>query len=625
MKNKLDSLLFHTSICAGASQIDFDGRREIKDFLVTPSHKCSGMGISMNKKSMRGSIERKIMALVLFMAAASIVSIVFLAKQMTSIINISDEIISSFVTEEEKISELSREFTYINGQVLTHVMTTNNVTMQEMQTEIEAEIAKMDTLMQEFGQILKEGDSRQTAFDGAAAEYEKYKKTVTSLLKTSAENKTQAYVSATSNLPMFNEKIEDYMNEMLADTEVQMQNGQQKMNESANQIPIILAAALVGLIAVMCIIFGFLKIWISRPMKRATRQVDELVIGIKENKGDLTKRISISSKDEIGRLSMAINDLVSQMQRIIGVLTKGCDALEEKQQGIIAYVEKVNESAKNNSGNLTQLASDMEQVADAVLGVKEDTLSVESSVEGMLKTAQDGSNYAADIRQKAGQMEENAIGSKKEATRVITEIDSTVKASIKNSEKIHEITDLTEDILGIAGTTNLLALNASIEAARAGEAGKGFAVVAEEIRQLADRSRETANNIQSISMEVVESVEELSQNAMQLLDFVNTKVMADYETLELTGKEYSEASENVDKMMRNFKQAINELMESIRNVNQANTMITETVEASAEEVENVVAGNVIMEGQMQSITEAVTDTKDVVGNLQGNVECFTQI
>ena len=115
-------------------------------------------------------------------------------------------------------------------------------------------------------------------------------------------------------------------------------------------------------------------------------------------------------------------------------------------------------------------------------------------------------------------------------------------------------------------TTNLLALNASIEANRAGEAGKGFAVVADEIRLLADRSRETANNIQAISMEVVESVEELSGNATHLLDFVNTKVMADYDTLELTGKEYSEASENVDEMMRNFKYAIDELMQSVRNV-----------------------------------------------------------
>ena len=581
--------------------------------------------MSKGIKKLKGGIEIKIMALILLMAFAALGCIGLLTSRLTAVIDISDEIVSTQVVEEEKISELSREFTYINSQVLTHVMTTNAVTMQEMQTEIEAEIAKMDAQMEEFQSILKEGDYRQAAFDGAVTEYEKYKKTVASLLTTSAENKTQAYVSATSNLPMFNEKIEGYMDEMLAATVVEMQNGQAQMEESAAQIPMILSMSIIALVGVMCIILLFIKIWISRPIKKATSQVDELVESIKENRGDLTKRITIKSRDEIGRLSMAINDLVSQMQMIIGALVDGCDKLQEKQQGIIANVEKVNESARNNSGSLNQLSCGMEQVSNAVSGVKEDTLAVESSVADMLKTAQDGSDYAADIKNKASQTEEKAASSKREATNVICEIDGAVKASIKNSEKIHQITELTGDILGIASTTNLLALNASIEAARAGEAGKGFAVVADEIRQLADRSRETANNIQEISMEVVESVQELSKNATQLLDFVNTKVMADYETLELTGKEYSEASENVDEMMRNIKRAIDELMESIRNVNQANNMITETVAASNEEVDGVVSNNASMEGEMRSISDAVADTEQVVKCLHENVECFTQI
>lgn len=577
------------------------------------------------KRKVKSGIEVKIMALILLMAVAAIGCIGLLANKLIDVINISDEIVSTQVTEEEKISELSREFTYINSQVLTHVMTTNAVTMQEMQTEIEAEIAKMDAQMEEFQSLLKEGDSRQAAFDGAVTEYEKYKKTVASLLTTSAENKTQAYVSATSNLPMFNEKIEGYMDEMLEATVADMQAGQKRMEDNAAQIPVILAMSIIALIVVMCIILLFIKIWISRPIKKATSQVDELVDSIKENRGDLTKRISVKSKDEIGRLSMAINDLVSQMQMIIGALVEGCDRLQEKQQGIITNVEKVNESAKNNSSSLNQLSCGMEQVSNAVSSVKEDTLAVESSVENMLKTAKDGSAYAADIRTKASTMEEKAVNSKNEATNVITEIDSAVKASIKNSEKIHQITELTGDILGIASTTNLLALNASIEAARAGEAGKGFAVVADEIRLLADRSRETANNIQAISMEVVESVEELSGNATHLLDFVNTKVMADYDTLELTGKEYSEASENVDEMMRNFKYAIDELMQSVRNVNQANNMITETVADSNAEVDGVVSNNISMEGEMQSISEAVADTEQVVKHLHENVECFVQI
>lgn len=567
----------------------------------------------------------KITALTALLALAAAVSIGILVSRMSAVISISNEIVAGQVVQEEKISELSREFTYINNRVLTHVMTTNNVTMEELRDQIEGEIAVMDAQMEEFAAFLTQEDPRQAAYDGALAEYEKYKRTVASLLTTSAENKTQAYVSATSNLPMFHEKIEKYMDEMLEITVADMQSEQQRMEESAAQVPLIIAFSAIILIAVVCVILFFIKIGISHPMKKAIRQVDALVNSIKEDRGDLTQRISVHSKDEIGRLSMAINDLVAQMQVIIGALVEGCDQLQEKQKGITVNVEKVNESAKNNSNSLEQLSSGMLQVSGAVSGVREDTLAVESSVESMLKTVQEGSDYAADIKNKARKMENQAVESKDYATNVIGEIDSAVKESIQNSGRIHQVTELTKDILGIASTTNLLALNASIEAARAGEAGRGFAVVADEIRKLADRSRETANNIQEISIQVVESVEKLSEDATKLLDFVNSKVIADYDILEITGKDYFEAAENVNEMMRNFKQVINELMESIQNVNRANMTITETVEASTREVEGVVLNTGSMAGEMQSISEAVENAENVVQRLQENVDCFVQI
>lgn len=577
------------------------------------------------KKKIKGSIEVKIMELVLLMAATAIVCIFVLINTLTSVISISNEIVSSQVIEEEKISELSREFSYINSQVLTHVMTANSVTMEELQKEIELEMADLDSRLQEFEGFLSEGDARCSAFDSILTEYEKYKKTVESLLKTSTENKTQAYVSATSNLPMFNQKIEGYMTEMLDATVAKMQEGQQKMEENADRIPTIVLVSGITLFAAICIIMIFIKLLISRPVKKATRQVDELVESIKDNKGDLTKRINVKSRDEIGRLSMAINDLVSQMQLIIGALVESCDRLKEKQGDITENVRKANDGTRKNSDSLKQLSQGMEQVSDSVSGVKEDTLAVETAVENMLATALDGSSYAAGIKDKARQMEEKATNSKQEATAVIGNIDNAVKESIENSGQIHKITELTGEILGIAGTTNLLALNASIEAARTGEAGKGFAVVADEIRKLAEHSRESANHIQEISIKVVKSVEELAENATRLLAFINSKVMADYDTLETTGKDYFEAAENVDEMMRNFKQEIGELRESVKNVNQANNIIAATVSESAKEVDGVAFNNYSMEEEMQFISEAVSDMESVVKQLYDNVECFIKI
>ena len=586
-------------------------KREKKEKKIRRTGKKRGIGLEM-----------KIMLLILLFAAAAFGCIFILVNKLQSITNVSNEIVTKQVTEQEQISGLSREFTYINGQVLTHVMTTNNVTMEELKTKILAEMDQMDTQMDAFSKCLSENDQRRNAFQSAYNEYAKYRRTVESLLETSAANKTQAYVSATSNLPMFNESIEACMDEMLEITETQMDIAHAGMEERAESVPGIVAVASLILALTMLLIMTGIKLWVINPVKGATKQVDELVEGIRNNEGDITRRIRVRSRDEIGRLSMAINDLVSQMQEIIEALQNGCRRMQETQTGISACVEKVNESAANTTQNLTRLSGGMEKVSGAVQEVKEDTLLLGQTVEGMKQVAEEGSSYAAGIKGKAGEMKEVALASKKEATSMLAEINTAVNSSIESSQQIHKITKLTGDILGIAGTTNLLALNASIEAARAGEAGKGFAVVAEEIRNLADSSRESANHIKEISDRVVESVQELSENATRLLTFVNTKVLADYDTLENTGKNYHEAADHVDEMMADVREQIGRIQESLQHVNTANDSIEKTVNDSNGMLSVVQENNHGMEEEMQEISSSIEDMSGVVDQLQDSIRCF---
>lgn len=587
------------------------GKREKREKKIRKTRKKQGIGLEM-----------KIMLLILLFAAAAFGCIFILVNKLQSITNVSNEIVTKQVTEQEQISELSREFTYINGQVLTHVMTTNNVTMEELKTKILAEMEQMDTQMDAFSKCLSENDQRRDAFQSAYDVYAKYKRTVESLLETSAANKTQAYVSATSNLPMFNESIEACMDEMLEITETQMDIAHAGMEERAESVPGIVAVASLILALTMLLIMIGIKLWVINPVKGATKQVDDLVEGIRNNEGDITRRIRVRSRDEIGRLSMAINDLVSQMQEIIEALQNGCRRMQETQTGISACVEKVNESAANTTQNLTRLSGGMEKVSGAVQEVKEDTLLLGQTVEGMKQVAEEGSSYAAGIKGKAGEMKEVALASKKEATSMLSEINAAVNSSIESSQQIHKITKLTGDILGIAGTTNLLALNASIEAARAGEAGKGFAVVAEEIRNLADSSRESANHIKEISDRVVESVQELSDNATRLLTFVNTKVLADYDTLEDTGKNYHEAADHVDEMMSDVKEQIGRIQESLQHVNTANDSIEKTVNDSNGMLSVVWENNHGMEEEMKDISSSIEDMSGVVEQLQDSIRCF---
>ena len=600
-------------------------------FIRCVQEKGMDKGKRQRKKDNTGKRKRgvgigiKIMGLLLLLAITAISCVGVLVWTLQSVIGMSDQIVSEQVAEQEKISTLSRQFTYINSQVLTHVMTTNSVTMDTLSEKILQDIADMEHQIEEFGALLSEGDERKEALDSASAELAKYRKTVESLLVTSAENKTQAYVSATSNLPMFNEHIENYMNRMLEITAQEMEQAQGQMEQSAARVPGIISVASIALLVVVIVIMLGLRLWVIGPVKKATKQVDELVEGIRCNKGDITKRIHVGSRDEVGRLAIAINDLVAQMQIIIRAITEGCGQMEEKQADIISNVEKVNATADHTMRNLGVMSRGMQLVTGAIEGVQQDTGVLDHTVENMLEVAQNGRNYAADIKEKAGKMKVTAVESKQEATLVMKEIDTAMTESIANSRQIHKITELTEEILGIAGTTNLLALNASIEAARAGEAGRGFAVVAEEIRKLADSSRESANNIQEISNRVVESVEELSENATRLLEFMNTRVMKDYDALEDTGSNYHEAADHVDEMMNEFGQKIDELLSVLQNVNTANTQMEATVGDSTEKLSVVEKNNQGLQQEMKDISYAVEELAASAGQLKESIRCFTVV
>ena len=600
-------------------------------FIRCVQEKGMDKGKRQRKKENAGKRKRgvgigiKVMVLLLLLAITAISCVGVLVWTLQSVIGMSDQIVSEQVAEQEKISTLSRQFTYINSQVLTHVMTTNSVTMDTLSEKILQDITDMEQQIEEFGHLLSEGDERKEALDSASAELAKYRKTVESLLVTSAENKTQAYVSATSNLPMFNEHIENYMNRMLEITAQEMEQAQGQMEQSAARVPGIISVASIALLVVVIVIMLGLRLWVIGPVKKATKQVDELVEGIRCNKGDITKRIHVGSRDEVGRLAIAINDLVAQMQIIIRAITEGCGQMEEKQADIISNVEKVNATADHTMRNLGVMSRGMQLVTGAIEGVQQDTGVLDHTVENMLEVAQNGRNYAADIKEKAGKMKVTAVESKQEATLVMKEIDTAMTESIANSRQIHKITELTEEILGIAGTTNLLALNASIEAARAGEAGRGFAVVAEEIRKLADSSRESANNIQEISNRVVESVEELSENATRLLEFMNTRVMKDYDALEDTGSNYHEAADHVDEMMNEFGQKIDELLSVLQNVNTANTQMEATVGDSTEKLSVVEKNNQGLQQEMKDISYAVEELAASAGQLKESIRCFTVV
>ncbi len=591
------------------------------------SHKNSTLMI--HKKD---SISKKLFSLIIFLAVSAIICMGFLTYTLISIVNTSDDIVSNQVVMSEKISIISSTYSRINSQVLTHVLNSNEDEMEEITKSIVGDFETLNGNVLEFENYLYDSefksylderdDKRKDDLNGFKGEFEKYRKTVESVLQSSVNNKMQAEVSVTTNLPMFNSMIEGYLTSILDTTKRDMALGQDNMNSSASRIPVVITIAISLLLFVSVVTILSIRKLIIRPIKHLTEQVDGIVKGIKSNSGDLSKRVQIKSKDEIGRLADAINDFIEQLQQIISALISSCMNLTKQQEAVANSVGVANNGAKETAYVLEEMAASMQEVAATVSGVANNTNLVEEEVLKMSEATIHGSQYAGEIKKEAEAVERHACDNREYAVNMIYNIDKMLKTSVEKSREIENITKLTSEILDISDQTNLLSLNASIEAARAGEAGKGFAVVADEIRNLADSTKESAHRIYSIIDNVISSVEDLASNSSNLLEFVNSRVKDDYTTMEETGKNYYKAAETMDRIMKELNTSMTELMDTIKHVSLANQEINGTVGKSAQGITDIVVSNSNLLEEMVTISDSLTKVEEVVSRLNECVQCF---
>ena len=209
----------------------------------------------------------------------------------------------------------------------------------------------------------------------------------------------------------------------------------------------------------------------------------------------------------------------------------------------------------------------MEETSAALNQISESTEEVYQNVQAISDNANSGRNASDGIMEKAAEIYENAKMEQENAKQLAQEMAASVNEKIEKSRAVSEISILTENIINITDETNLLSLNASIEAARAGEAGRGFAVVANEIGQLAANSAETAVQIQKVSAEVIEAVDELASTSEAMLKFMEETVMSGFEKLCETSGNYRHDVGEMSKMMQEFaeeSETIKSNMDQIR-------------------------------------------------------------
>lgn len=290
----------------------------------------------------------------------------------------------------------------------------------------------------------------------------------------------------------------------------------------------------------------------------------------------------------------AKNEEVEQLRKELEQKNKELEVYKAKLADVTESI-KVNASgvdadAKNVASTMRSVSSTMGSVSSSVERVNRNVSDASGEISGLSQELDELNGYAEEMKKSAEALVESARWNKNDTIEKVTPISKALAKAIEESKSVENIDALTNDILGIANQTNLLALNASIEAARAGEAGRGFAVVADEIRDLAERSKITANNIQNINVLLTAAVNDLVKASDALLVYVNEQIVPDYDEFEESGESYEKDAKHVHEVVNQLHRMATQLNNQLQNINETLDSVAADTEESATSVADA-AGN----------------------------------
>jgi methyl-accepting chemotaxis protein len=309
--------------------------------------------------------------------------------------------------------------------------------------------------------------------------------------------------------------------------------------------------------------------------------------------GDLTARIETMRADETGQLLGAMQNMLENLQRIIGEVKAAATNMASASHELNANSELMSKGAGEQAGRALQVASASEEMSQTILDVAKNTSSIEISSTETAKLARNG---------------EKVVDSSVHKVKAISE---TIEASAQLIRSLGDRSNQIGHIIGvindIADQTNLLALNAAIEAARAGEAGRGFAVVADEVKKLAVR---TSNSTSEISSMITSMQKEVHQ------------VVASMETITREVTAGVELSTQAGDVLRNIVGSVDQLHVMVQQIASASEEMASTSEQISKDIETIATVSKETSGNSEGISKASLELAELSVNLEKAVAGF---
>lgn len=452
--------------------------------------------------------------------------------------------------------------------------------------------------------------------------------TTVELMQTAmAGDSAAAVAKANSVMTEWSDTIAVNMDTLISRNDELVKQNIQEQKDLYNQNMILsLILLAISFVAFVMVVVVIIKT-VVKPLRKQTSELTEIIDEIKGGHGDLTKRVTVKSMDEIGQSSIGINHFIETLQNIMSNIISNSNVLDGVVGNVASSVAASSDNANDISAIMEELSATMEEVSATTNSVSENTTAAEGKVQKMADQTKVMSQYAQDMKKRATELEHTATENMNSTNtnEMIGEITTEMNQALENSKSVEKVAQLTADILSISSQTNLLALNASIEAARAGEAGKGFAVVADEIRQLADSSRETANNIQTINEQVIEAVQGLVVSSEKIVGYINENILPDYRAFVQGGQQYNDDATHIDNTMAEYASEAQDILATMMEMTEAIEGISRAVEESANGVTDAATNIDSLVQSMSTVNGQMEENSTVAKNLKEESAAFASV
>lgn len=423
------------------------------------------------------------------------------------------------------------------------------------------------------------------------------------------DGKLQSIMS--KDLDIRDKKIKDYDNEdrMFFFEDVVESNWKVGVGFPSNRvmetINLVIKYTILATIVVVVISFAlsnYMAGTITKPIIHSVKIAEDIS---DLNLSGSIEESKLERKDEIGQMYRAYQLIIEKLRIFMKDMDASITINHEVYNETLDKLQFLVLQAEDTSATTEELSAGMEETAAATLSINESANEIDRAITDFAGKVDDGSNTSSEISNKAEELRHQFATAKDKSMSIYSEAKDEIEKAIESSKEVKQITALSNAILEISEQTSLLSLNAAIEAARAGESGRGFAVVAEEIRKLAEHSNSTVGEIQLVTDNITNAVEQLIDRVSQVMDFLERDVRKDYEMMVDAVNHYKEDGYFLNNIIGDLSATSEELAATVNEISNSMKEISITVE------ESTVATTSIAEKNM-NIVEAINNINNIM-------------